>query len=1044
MKWRLGLDLGETSIGWCVFGLGQDGKEVESFLDAGVRIFPNGRDPQSKVPLAVARRLARQKRRQLDRRGKRLHKAISLLEKFGLMPKAGPERDAVYRIDPYLARAKAAEGTATDQELGRALAHLAKRRGFRSSRKDLTEDEKTGGVLREGMSKLKAELNGKTLGQLLWKWQQTDGERVRFRRGSEYYPERWMYIAEFEAIKTANQKRLTEEQWNELGEGTIFFQRQLLPVERGRCSVRNDLERAPHCLPSFEHYRLWENINNLRWCDEEGNEKALVSDQRHKLFQTMLKKKELSFPNASARKPFGLELPGFVYFNLASDVRPKLQGCPIEVEFNKAKFPEWSSLSLEQKDHIVALLLDLDQVSRAEPLAKALGLRLDFQAGFERRLEQLAETWSMELETLQKLFKIVDGIGTRIGSYCPELLREIIPWMAETACGHRHVIREILGYSLLDNEWKNSAHSLPYYGEVLTKAVMFADKSVGPDGPPEKFFGRIGNPTVHLALNQVRLIVNELIKLYGKPAQIVVELTRELKMGQKAKSEFALVQKKNKARNDRARVKLEELGRRLSYTNLLKMKLWEELTENGVGSHCIFTGKPISLSELFASNSSIQIEHLLPFSRTYDDGVSNKILCYQEANTLKGNKSPFEAFGDGRHEQEGYYWERIVKRAQGLPPNKRWRLQENAMELAEDDSWLERQLRDTAYLSRQTVMYLGAICDDVWSVPGRLTAFLRREWQMHPLLGNDKEKNRDDLRHHALDAFVVGLTTRSLLQYISKASAKGKPIAKELLDRHKSKDLLPLADLRDAFAARLDQMIVSFKPDRDVNKRFFKDTAYGVVHEDQGQSHNLVAREPVEVLKSGAERAIRDPVLASVFASNTNAKEAQDALKNLGVARVRSLSSNRSVERIPSAPYKAYALDGYAWCDVWLIPEKKPRVLGRFVTYIEAIRLEKGVLSVNDLKPHPAAKKLLRLWKMDAIRLGSTPTIYRVVKFKATQNSIVFEPMNLTGEKDSYHVKKSLPSLIKQGLEKVTLNPLGREGHYVSRHRDLKLRGGSS
>jgi CRISPR-associated endonuclease Csn1 len=759
----------------------------------------------------------------------------------------------------------------------------------------------------------------------------------------------------------------------------------------------------------------------------------------------MLKKKSLSFPNAPAKKPLGLDLPGFVYFNLASDVRPKLDGCPIEVEFAKAGFPGWTSLSLEAKDRVVALLLDLDQVSRAEPLAILLNLELDFQAGFETRLEQLAEAWAMELETLQKLFKIVDDIGARISSFCPELLQEIVPWMAETACGHRHVIKEILGYSLLDDEWKDSASLLPYYGEVLTKAVMFADKSVGPDGPPEKFFGKIGNPTVHLALNQVRLIVNELIKLYGKPAQIVVELTRDLKMGQKAKSEFALMQKKNKARNDRAKVKLEELDRRLNYTNLLKMKLWEELTENGVGSHCIFTGKPISLRELFAPNSSVQIEHLLPFSRTYDDGISNKILCYQEANTLKGNRSPFEAFGNGRHEEKKYDWELIVKRAQGLPPNKRWRFQENAMELAEDDSWLERQLRDTAYLSRQTVLYLGAICSNVWSVPGRLTAFLRREWQMHPLLGDDKEKNRDDLRHHAIDAFVVGLTTRSLLQYVSKASAKGKPMAKELLDRHKSKDLLPLADLRDAFAARLDQMVVSFKPDHDVNKRFFKDTAYGVVHEEQGRSQNLVSRERVEALKSGAEKAIRDPLLASLFASKPNAKEAQDALTNQGVARVRTLTSNSSVERIPSAQYKAYALDGYAWCNVWLIPEKKPRVAGRYVTYLEAIRLEKNVLSANNLKPHPAAKKLMRLWKNDAIRLSSDQAgpVYRVVKFKATRNSIVIEPLNLTGEKDKYQDQKSLPSLIKQGLEKVTLNPLGREGHYVSRRRDLKSRGGS-
>ena len=257
LKWRLGLDLGETSVGWCAFRLDDSGQNVESFLDAGVRLFPSGREPKSNEPLAVARRLARQKRRQSDRKGKRLQQAILLLEEFGLLPAPGPKRDEVFAIDPYLARAKAAQGKASDFELGRALAHLAKRRGFRSSRKDLTEDEKTGGLLREGISKLQDELQGRTLGELLWSWQQDPVKSVRFRRGSEYYPERWMYNSEFETIKEANLKRLKEEQWIQIGERTIFYQRPLQPVERGKCSVRHDRARAPPCLPSFEYYRLW-------------------------------------------------------------------------------------------------------------------------------------------------------------------------------------------------------------------------------------------------------------------------------------------------------------------------------------------------------------------------------------------------------------------------------------------------------------------------------------------------------------------------------------------------------------------------------------------------------------------------------------------------------------------------------------------------------------------------------------------------------------------------------------------------------------------
>ena len=76
-------------------------------------------------------------------------------------------------------------------------------------------------------------------------------------------------------------------------------------------------------------------------------------------------------------------------------------------------------------------------------------------------------------------------------------------------------------------------NTLPYYGEILDRQV------VGDTGDPndgiEKRLGRFPNPTVHIALNQLRRVINALIAVHGKPAEIVVELALELKQNKKQK-----------------------------------------------------------------------------------------------------------------------------------------------------------------------------------------------------------------------------------------------------------------------------------------------------------------------------------------------------------------------------------------------------------------------------------------------------------------------------------------------------------------------------
>src|SRR5690606_23522717 len=163
--------------------------------------------------------------------------------------------------------------------------------------------------------------------------------------------------------------------------------------------------------------------------------------------------------------------------------------------------------------------------------------------------------------------------------------------------------------------------ALPYYGYILDRSVTGGTGES--DDPDEKRYGKVANPTVHVALNQIRSVVNDLMARFGPPEQIVIELARDLPLSAKGKSDLEKEQKANQDANDRRRKILAEQGMQDSYENRLRLRLYEDL--EALGKRCPFSGTQISLSDLFSDK--IEIEHILPFSRTLDDSYANKTLA---------------------------------------------------------------------------------------------------------------------------------------------------------------------------------------------------------------------------------------------------------------------------------------------------------------------------------------------------------------------------------------------------------------------------------
>ena len=289
--------------------------------------------------------------------------------------------------------------------------------------------------------------------------------------------------------------------------------------------------------------------------------------------------------------------------------------------------------------------------------------------------------------------------------------------------------------------------------ELLKKLPLgnFADKEIQ----------SIRNPIVITALFELRKLVNELIDEYGQIDEIKVEMARDLKVSKSQRNKIRINQKRLERENDRVKDRIHEEGIRITHDNILLYKLWEECKKT-----CPYTGKPISISQLFSGE--VQIEHIHPWSRSLNDSFGNKTLCFADENRKKGDKTPFEFYGNDEQN-----WAMIKERALKLfsdtkeYPNSYQKFKQ-FVKLKFDDDFSSRQLNDTRFISKEAKNYLSKICKKVNVSPGQATSNLRHKWGLNSILNDENTKTREDHRHHAIDALVMACTKISYVQELSK------------------------------------------------------------------------------------------------------------------------------------------------------------------------------------------------------------------------------------------------------------------------------------
>ena len=983
----LGLDIGSKSIGWA---LTETGKKP-SITDIGVRVFPEGVDRDTKSlekSKNATRREARGARRNRYRRNKRRNQLLKTLKSAGLLPEENIEIRNLFKKDPYKLRARGLNEKLDLYEFGRAIFHINQRRGFKSNRK--TSKAKEDGKIAKEAGELQEQIDKagcRTLGEY---FADLNPEQNRIR---EQYTFRSMYEKEFDLLwaKQAEYYRniLTEDMREHIRDEIIFYQRPLKLTDDlvGDCQLEKDengkpLKRCPRGDWYARRFRLLQDVNNLKICNPDGYVKSLTPEQREVLLDELRKKKEVKF--STIRKKLGLLETQ--KFNAEYEINEKGK------KNDKLKGDVFNS-AIRSKNIFGPKVWD---AMTEEEKIKINDWLVELED--EELKENLINQYKLKEEQTENVIKI--SLPQRYMSFSRKAIKKLLPLMEE---GKR----------------TDEALDAVYPDRNKNIDIEEVDKLPLPED--------LRNPIVNRALFEVRKVVNAIFREYGKPGKIKIEMARDVRGSARERRELHFKILENERRNKEVRKRLREMGiSKPKRDDVIKYNLWEEC-----GHICPYTGKHISQSALFGDNPEFQIEHILPYNRSLDDSFMNKTLCHVHENIhVKGNQTPYETYG---HNPEKF---EELKQRINRTSMPYWKRQKFWQKEIKTDEIIERELNDTRYICREAVKYIKQVCKNVTGTRGKITGELRYQWGLI--------KDRDDHRHHAIDAAVVAVTKHKHLRQLgeSKYSKEGIAFAP------------PWPHFREELAEKIRHIKVSHRACRKVSGALHEETAYGLTGQKDEKGQELfVYRKKLEDLTVPMVLKIVDPVVCDIVKKRLIEKGIKlEKDKNIPKEvwneplYMKQTKSNKTVKikkvRIQNVfnnmiflndesgkPYRAVASGNNHHIEIFEYTDKKGKTKrdGKVINMLEAVqRSQRGESVVQ--RDHIQGKKFIfSLAQNEMFMLESEnglKDLYRVQKI--SQNGQVFlRPHTYSGDLTKQKAVSKLPNKLKG--HKVTVDMLGRD-----------------
>lgn len=890
----LGLDLGVASIGWALICESEDERKI---IAMGIRAMPLERDESDEF--SSGNKITKNQNRTIKRTQRKLNYRYVLRRKAltAELKKNGMFDEKLFKIpqlDLWSLRSKAVTEKIELTELGRILYHLNQKRGYKSARKDENLDKKETEYVAEVKSRFqKLKEEGYTIGQ---KFFLELSKNQHYRIKQQIFP-REAYIDEFNKIMQTQQLYypdiLTDELIEHLRDDIIYFQRDL-KSQKGLVSVcefegfvlknkeGKEIFTGPKVAhrsnPIFQVEKIWETINNIVIKDKYNNEFNITHEQKNKLFEFLDNNEKLT--QTELFKILDIkEKSGWFGNKMLSK---GLQGNLTKV---------WIKKALNNKDYeqkLLDLRLNIKNLNEETYLIeKETG---EIKSATQKQI--ISEDFTKE--PLYLLWHTIYSISDI--EQCKKVLIEKFEIDPETAerlasidfnkLGYSNksvkAIRKLLPYLMMGHKY-NEAASYAGYNHSLSLTKDEIKRKTLLDKIPLLEKNSLRQPIVEKILNQMIHLVNNIIDekrnwitkedRENGLFEIRIELARELKQSKEERNETYKNINKIERENKEIEKKLMELGLRANRKNIIKYRLFNEISNNKINAMCIYTGKMFSLTDAL-NGDEIDVEHIIPKSLLFDDSQSNKTLTFRFVNQEKGDLTAYDymaskgeiALNEYIERVNNLYKEKIINKA------KRDKLLTPAAKIPKD--MIERQLRETQYVARKSKEILELVCKNVWSTTGSVTSYLRRLWGWDEILMNlqlkrirsfvndllsegitemvefetdDGQKlkkeviknwtKRADHRNHAIDALVVACTKQGYIQRINTISSQHTreelfyEIQKQSVELRQKLSLLDkYLILQKPFSTKeveqkASEILVSFKPGKKVatyGKRFIR------------------------------------------------------------------------------------------------------------------------------------------------------------------------------------------------------------------------------
>lgn len=779
----LGLDLGVASVGYGII----EEKSYE-IIDYGVRLFDEGN-----VDNNLKRRSMRSSRRLKSR--KRINAIKYFLHSLGFIETI----DFEVLNNVYELRVRGLNEKLSNIELANVLVNIAKHRGVAY---DIAIDENdkesnsSASALTENTRKLRS--SGKYICELQLE-KLRNGEKLRTTDNlfhSEDYEKELRKILSNQNLNDDVIERivsiiLRRRDFSE-GPGSEKFPTpygsyriidntiqkvNLIDVMRGRCSLFPQEPRIAKNSYTACLFNLLNDLNNLTIVIN-GEKKKFTKEEKEKVIAVINEKGNIT--PKQLLKIFNLSEEAVTGFRVNKNNKPILTTFDTYAKILKLGF----NLSLEDIDAIIECLTKNIVINQRVEELKKLNLNLT----------------NNDIEEISQLSK-VNGYH----SLSKKAMDILIPELLETSYNQMEIItRNNLNKNLLN---------------CLGRDVPFDDNA-------------ILSPVAKRVHRQAIKIVNALRKEYGEFSSIVIETTRAKNSSEEKKEEVERQKKQeeNKKQSDEFLRDLGQNPEKINSVTKLKFMLYKQ--QNG---KTIYSGEEIDLDVLLNDPSAYQIEHIIPYSISFDNSLNNKALASHKENLDKGNKTPWQYFNSGKIVGPTNTWNKFEAYVNSLKLTfkKKSNLlnQEDISKYDNRQQFINRNLNDTSYGIRTVMNTLKSyykennIPTKIFTIKGKVTHAFRSRVGL--------EKDRDYYIHHAIDALIIaGFKNQKTFNEAFELTTDYKTC--EIIDYENpledSKLLKFVANLKMIKGTPRD---FSYKIDTKTNRQFSDETIYSTrVYED--------------------------------------------------------------------------------------------------------------------------------------------------------------------------------------------------------------------